>query len=375
MSNMNKLLSQTKVKLMMSPSTAFISNVMMSLNIHFSEEIPTACTEGTYIKINPDFFNKHTVGQRLFLLLHETWHVVFEHPFAMKKCEHPKVMNMAQDFYINQMLVDEGHEFIEGGCLDSKYKGWAVKAIYEDLLKNGEDGESHGGTGSDVQAPEGNEAEQKAAQSKVQEIICKAAMQAELSKQAGSIPEDVKRRIDDIRNPKLPWHQVLENYMQERVREEHSWNRRNKRYPSVYLPALAGEGMGEVRCYVDASGSISQKELGLEVAEMIYVKEMVNPTKMTINAFSHILGKEQAFERDEEIEFDADVSGGTSLQPVWRDIQSNQDTEVVIVFTDGYVQVPPAADLDCDVIFVIVNNSSWHHPDFTAIHMEIGYDD
>lgn len=374
MADLKKILSQTKVRLMMSPKSGFISSVLMALDVHFSEEVPTACTEGTSIKLNPKFFTDLPPNQRLFLLLHETWHVVYEHPWAMRNSSNPQVLNQAQDHYINLSLVKDGFEFIPGGCKDEKYIDWTVKDIYEDLLKNGS-GNGGGGIGSDVQAPEGNAEKAKDAKVRVREIICKAAMTAEMSGQAGSIPEDVKRMIEDIRNPKLPWHQVLENYMQERVREEHSWNRRNKRYPDVYLPSLAGEGMGEVRSYVDASGSISNKELGLEVAEMIYIKELVNPIRMSITAFACHLGKEQAFERDEEIEFDVDVGGGTNLRPVWADIQNAPETEVVVIFTDGYVEVPPAADLDCDVIFVIVNNPNWQHPDFTVIHMEIGHDD
>ncbi|CAL9959650.1 HNH endonuclease [Vibrio phage D292] len=374
MADLNKILSQTKVRLMMSPKSGFISSVLMALDVQYSEEVPTACTSGTSISINPKFFADLPPNQRLFLLLHEAWHVVYEHPWAMRSSDNPDILNQAQDHYINLSLVKDGFEFIPGGCKDEKYVDWTVKAIYEDLLKNGS-GSGSGGIGRDVQPTKGDEAKAKETKVRVQEIICKAAMAAELGNQAGSIPEDVKRMIEEIRNPKLPWHQVLENYMQERVREEHSWNRRNKRYPDVYLPSLAGEGMGEIRSYVDASGSISNKELGLEVAEMVYVKEMVNPTRMSITAFACHLGKEQAFERDEEIEFDVDVGGGTNLHPVWADIQNAPETEVVIIFTDGYVDVPPAADLDCDVIFVIVNNPSWQHPDFTVIHMEIGHDD
>lgn len=370
MPSLDKLLSQTKVKIMMSPKTSFISSVLMALDTHFDESVPTACTQGSYIKIGPEFFRELPVNQRLFLLLHEAWHVVFEHPFAMQNCDDPKRMNQAQDFYINQMLVDEGFEFIPNGCLDSKYKGWTVLEIYRDL-ENKSDGDG-GGIGQDVQLPTGSKDEVRDAQARVQEIIVKAAMQAEMAGQ--DIPEDIKRVIDAIRNPKLPWTVLLENYMTERVRDEYSWSRRNKRYQGIYLPSLAGEGMGEIRCYVDASGSISQKELALEVAEMIYIKEITNPSRMTINAFSHYLGKEQAFERDEEIEFDVDASGGTSLAPVWRDIRDNPETEVVVIFTDGHVEVPPVEKIDCSVIFVIVNNPTWSHPDFLSIHMEIKHD-
>lgn len=369
-----KALSQTKVQVMMSPKTSFISNVMLALKVEESGAIPTAATEGTKLMFNPEFFLGLSPKERVFLLLHETWHVIQEDPLRMKKAKYPKVMNFAQDYYINQRLVDEGFTMIQGGLYDKKYAGMTVVAIYDDLVKHGSEQEEQNPLAGDVQEAEGTPEEQKEAQTKVQEIISKAVMQAEISNQAGTIPEDIMRRVEDIRNPKLSWHQILEHYMQERVFDEYSWARRNRRISSIYLPSLWNEGMGEIRCYVDCSGSISQKELALEVKEMLYIKEISNPSKMVLHAFSHVLGKEQAFDRDEDIKFDADVSGGTSLSSVWRDIQNNPETEVTVIFTDGYVDVPPIDDLTCDVVFVIVNNKSWTHPDATVIHMEIPHD-
>lgn len=372
-----KALSVAKVQLMMAPQTAFVSSVMLALNLREDDSVPTACTDGLDIKFNPSFFLGLTSKVRISLILHETWHVIHEDPIRMAKASHPKIMNAAQDYYINQRLVDGGFPLGEGWLFDSKYQGMTIQQIYNKLLQDGQDGESSGSgnpLAGDVAPSEGQTPEQKATQHKIQEIISKAAMQAEMAKQAGTIPEDIARRIEEIRNPKLAWHQILERYMHDRVHDEYSWARRNRRYSDIYLPSLWNEGMGEIRCYIDCSGSISQQELALEVKEMIYIKEISNPALMTLKAFSHDLGREQAFERDEDIQFDADVSGGTSLRPVWRDIQQNQDTEVAVIFTDGWVDVPPIDDLACDVVFVIVENSNWDHPDATVIHMELPRD-
>lgn len=383
MLSFKKALSQAKVKVMMAPQTAFISSVMLALDLVESDTVPTASTDGLRILINPEFFLGLSSDERVFLLLHETWHVVKEDPLRMRKAKHPKIMNFAQDFHINNQLIDEGFKMIQGGLSDAKYKGWSVVQIYNDLIKDADKSEQQYGEGSgnplagDVEpVPDGASKEEiREQQVKVAEILAKAAMRAEMAKQAGSIPEDVIRRIEEIRNPKLPWHQVLENYMHERVFDEYSWSRRNRRVRSAYLPALWNEGMGEVRCYLDCSGSISQKELSLEVKEMMYIKEIANPLAMSLHAFSTVLGKEQRFERDEDIKFDADASGGTCLRCVWDDLQQHEETEVAVIFTDGYVSVPPLEDLECDVVFVIVNNPSWTHPDATVIHMEINHGD
>ena len=365
----NKALSQTKVKVMMTPNTAFISSVLLSLHLEASEDIPTACTEGTFIKFNPEFFLGLTAQERVFLVLHECWHVVHEDPIRMKKASDPKRMNAAADYYINNMLKKEKHHLIKGGLYAPKYDGMTIQQIY-DALENQEPEDNT--LDGDVQPFQGDAEKLK---NDVQEIVVKAAMQAEMAGQGDTLPSHVRDILEKIRNPKLPWHQTLEKYMQERVHDEYSWARRNRRISSVYLPSLWNEGMGEIRSYIDCSGSVSQHELALEVKEMCYIQEVTNPSKMTLRAFSHTLGKEQSYARDEDILFDADVSGGTSLLPVWRDIQANPETEVVVIFTDGYVQVPPVDELSVDVVFVIVNNPDWKHPDCTVLHMEIGHGD
>lgn len=354
-------LSRVKVKIMMKPNTAFISAVMMALDFHEDSRIPTACTNGLCIRVNPEFFASLDEGQRMFLILHETWHVAFDHITRLNQRE-PKKWNHATDYVINGQLVQEGFKFIEGGLLDSKYTGLSADEVY-DLLPENFDNQSNSLDG-DIESPgdgSGSEADQariEEARVKMQEIVARAAMQAEMSNQAGTIPESIRRAIEEARNPKLPWNVLLEQYMNERVQDEYSWNKRNRRFSHVYLPSLDNEGMGEVRCYVDCSGSITQKELALEVAEMCYIKEVSNPSRMVLRAFACNLGREQSFSRDEELDFDADTSGGTCLEPVWRDVKRNTDTEVVVIFTDGYVSVPPTAGMP-DIVWVIVNNENW----------------
>lgn len=373
-----KALSKAKVGIMMKENTAFISSVMMSLSFHWDQNIPTAGTNGLEIRINPAFFESLNPKQRVFLLLHETWHVAFMHVTRCFDFNYdPEKWNYAADYVINIMLVDEGHEFIQGGLLDEKYRGWDADAVYRDLpdppkmpqnilhgdIQNpGSNGDSQDGAGG----PTADEIKVKTA-----EVLARATMQADMAQQAGSVPADIRRAVEEARNPKLPWNVVLEQYMSERIQDEYSWNKRNRRFSHVYLPGLDSEGMGEVRCYLDASGSVSQKELSLQVAEMKYIKEVANPTVMALHAFSTELGREQRFERDEEIEFDVDAGGGTCVQPIMRDLAEHEETEVAVIFTDGCFSMPDTSHLQCDLVWVIVNNPEWTTDTGRVIHMRI----
>lgn len=372
----DKALSKAKVAIMMKPTTAFISSVMMALKFKWDDKEPTAYTDGLSIGINDSFWERLTAGQRVFLLLHETWHVALYHVTrcAESKKYEPKKWNYATDYYINLMLVKEGFEFIPGGLLNHDYDDLSVDEIYDrlpdvnSLPKNALDGDIKD-PGSKSDGSESATSEDVKAQ--ITEALARAMMQAEMAGQAGSIPQDIRRAVDAIRNPKLPWTVVLEQYMSERIQDEYSWNKRNRRFSHVYLPGLDSEGMGEVRCYVDASGSVSNHELALEVAEMCYIKEVANPLLMTLRAFACSLGRVQQFDRDQEIQFDVDTGGGTSFGPIYDDLMDNPETEVAVIFTDGELSVPDTSALPCDLVWVIVNNPSWTTDTGRVIHMEI----
>ncbi|WAI96152.1 metallopeptidase domain protein [Vibrio phage vB_VhaP_PG11] len=361
-------MGRTKVRIMMKPNTAFISAVMMALEFKVDNEIPTAQTNGLTIAFNEEFYKNLTVNQRVFLVLHETWHVAFDHILRATDMGYDlKRWNYATDYVINNMLVAEGHEFIQGGLLDPKYNNMTAEEVYAALPESPSTPNVLDG---DLGQP-GSAEEKDDMRAKVQEVIAKAAMQASMANQAGSVPSDIMRAIEEARNPKLPWPVILEQFLTERIQDEYSWNKRNRRFNHIYLPSLDNEGMGEIRSYVDASGSISQKELALEVAEMRYIKEVANPISMTLRAFSTVLGKEQTFARDEEIEFDVDASGGTCGTPIIRDLEQHPECEVAVIFTDGYVDFPSIENVNAELIFVIVNNPSWTTDLGRVIHMEI----
>lgn len=368
----DKALSKAKVAIMMKPNTAFISSVLMSLKSKWDDKHATAYTDGLSIGISTPFWERLTPGQRVFLLLHETWHVAFYHVTRCKESKkyEPQKWNYACDYYINLMLVKEGFEFIEGGLLDYAYDGMSVDEIYdalpENLPNNLLDGDMVEGGSMEEEQPTPDDVK-----ARITETLSRAMMQANMSGQAGSIPSDIRRAVEEIRNPRLPWNVVLEQYLSDRIQDEYSWNKRNRRFSHVYLPGLDSEGMGEIRCYVDASGSVSNHELALEVAEMCYIKEVANPLLMTLRAFAYSLGKVQQFDRDQEIQFDVDTGGGTSFEPIYDDLMDNPETEVAVIFTDGELSVPDTSALPCDLVWVIVNNPSWTTNTGRVIHMEI----
>src|SRR5690554_3436799 len=133
---LSKALSRTKIALMGSADSAFFTSCVFGLKHEFDDSIPTACTNGYWVKYNSEFFMKQTPPKRLGLLLHETLHVIFLHMGRLKGRDMTK-WNYACDYVINLILVDRGFELPAGALLDKKYKGMSAEEVY-DLLPDPE---------------------------------------------------------------------------------------------------------------------------------------------------------------------------------------------------------------------------------------------
>lgn len=368
-------LSKVRTKIMLSPNTAFIASLMLSTDFIESHDPIFGSTNGESIKINPTSFTQLSFDHQAFVVLHELWHIALFH-VPRSKGKDFAVWQEACDHVVNLMLIEAGFVPLPDIYADRRFSGMHVEAIYDLLMENKEsnsekDDSSGSSMGDDLQPEDTSASSLDALTATVATKIQQAANSAKMQGKADSIPEGVREILNEINNPELPWDKHLLRYMTAKSKNKTSWFRRNRRVRDMYLPSKLGRSMGEVHSYLDASGSISLKELSLEAAEMAYIFELTKPSKMVLHAFSHYLGEPQTFTKYGCVEdFEADAQGGTDLQPVWDNLKKEQP-QVAIIFTDGYVNVPPLEGLKTDIIFVIVNNPKWNHADHLVLHMSI----
>jgi predicted metal-dependent peptidase len=218
-----------KAKIELMTRSVFISTIALSLRHVITDATATADVNGTTIRYNPEFLKGQTVSQFAGLMAHECWHVAFQH-LARRGGRDPIIWNCAGDYIINHMLVKAGFEIPTAGLLDKKYgDGWSTDSIYDDLMKEKKDFDT---STLMLDLREEGEEDKPNINSAVTNIIVRARTQARISgKQArGEIPDEIERMIDELLNPKLPWQVILHKFLDQRVKEEYSWARRNRRY-------------------------------------------------------------------------------------------------------------------------------------------------
>jgi predicted metal-dependent peptidase len=226
--------------------------------IDASDWCPTAATNGRNFYYNRDFVNKLSVKKLEFLFGHEICHCVFDH-FGRVGSRDRMLSNIAQDYAVNQILVDEriGDKITEVQiCYDSKYRGKAWEEIYDELYEKAEkitmpellkqlgdllDEHIKEGDGQGEQEGEGKGNKPgmtKEEAQKIKDEIKQAMIQSAAAAGAGKTPAGIQRLIKDLTEPKIDWRELVRQEIQSIVRNDYAFTRPNRksdaqwRYPA-----------------------------------------------------------------------------------------------------------------------------------------------
>ena len=105
MSDIVEKLTTARVGLLL--KAPFFGNMATRMQLKDSSDwCPTAATNGRDFYYNKDFVSKLSVKKLEFLFGHEILHCVLDH-FGRAGSRDRKLCNIAQDFAVNQILVDE----------------------------------------------------------------------------------------------------------------------------------------------------------------------------------------------------------------------------------------------------------------------------
>lgn len=112
-------------------------DIVAETEVEIDYGIETACTNGIKIFINPEYMNKLSEKEQIFVFAHEMFHIVFDH-IARSEGKDPYYWNIATDAVINSILNNEGFVLTEN-CIKMKdAMNKNAEEIYEQLIKEKE---------------------------------------------------------------------------------------------------------------------------------------------------------------------------------------------------------------------------------------------
>jgi predicted metal-dependent peptidase len=280
------------------------------------------------------------------------------------------LMNMAEDFRINAMLIESKcGKMPDVGLYDKTISEKGMEAaidIYEKLYQQAKkqgggaggygqpgNGKSGAGSGFDIHLTPSAKAA-KADPGRMQQAIAAAAAAAEATGQ-GTIPSAVRRLLGEILDPKVSWQDHLRSTIIRKGGDPlYDWRYLDRHWLSrptpQYFAKQAHSGAGCVVIVGDTSGSIDGPMLQRFFAEMNGIVLDLNPAELHVlwcDAHLHRVDTleevDDLLEYKEVIESDGGPGGGggTSFKPPFKWVEEQGLVpDMLIYLTDTYGSFP-----------------------------------
>ena len=358
--------------------------------IDASEWCPTAATNGRDFYYNKKFVEKLSVKKLEFLFGHEICHGIFDH-FGRVGSRDRQLSNIAQDYAVNQILVDEriGEKITEVKiCYDQKYRGLAWEEIYDilyekaekismpDLLKQLGDlldehikeGDGEGGEGDGDKEGKGRPMISKEDAQKIRDEIKEAMIQSAAAAGAGKTPAGIQRMIKDMTEPKISWRDLVRQEIQSIIRNDYTFTRpsRKGQMSGAILPGMKEDTTIDVGISIDMSGSIGEEDASAFLGEIKGIMDQYQDFKINLWCFDTAIynHKEITHDNSHDLEdYEPQGGGGTDFEANWEFMKDNGiQPKKFIMFTDGYPCGGWGDEDYCDTIFIVKGNTSAEAP-------------
>jgi len=370
----------------------FFGNMATRMQLIEADEwCPTAATNGRNFYYNTKFVQKLSVKKLEFLFGHEICHCVFDH-FGRVGSRDRQLSNIAQDYAVNQILVDEriGEKITEVKiCYDAKYRGMAWEEIYDelyekaekismpDLLKQlgdlldehiNEDGSGPGKEGDGDKQGKGMPTMTKEEAQQIRDEIKEAMIQSAAAAGAGKTPAGIQRLIKDMTEPKISWRDLVRQEIQSIIRNDYTFSRpsRKGQMSGAILPGMKEATTIDVGICIDMSGSIGEEDATVFLSEVKGIVDQYEDFKINLWCFDTEIYNHKEFSQDnseELFEYEPQGGGGTDFAVNWEFMKDNGIApKKFIMFTDGYPCGSWGDEDYCDTIFIVKGNTEAEAP-------------
>ncbi|MDO8959446.1 MAG: VWA-like domain-containing protein [Rhodocyclaceae bacterium] len=358
----------------------------------------TTATDARALYYNPNWIENLTSAEVQFALAHEALHCALGH-FARRGHRVQRKWDLACDFAINPLLLDEGLKPPPGAQALDLYRGMAAEEIYpcidddldsemlDDHVWDSDEGGEGGGQGeqqSEAQGKGGSDNKEDGGTAPSEEIDPDAggsspekvgagstagdedgpppppltakekeqlqqqwqrhlAAAAQRAREAGKLSGQLARLTESALAAQVSWRALLAQYLTQVGRDDYTWLRPSRREGEVIWPSLRSHS-GDIHVAIDVSGSVSAADLASFLGEMNALKGTM-PVRITLFACDTALAADApwVFEPWDELRLPRQFAGGggTSFTPVFEWIErSGQQPDSLVYFTDAEGEFP-----------------------------------
>ncbi len=354
-------ITKQRIQLLCGDKSPFFAFISLNLMLKEKVECKSMATNGIYLYYNPKWVLSLKENELMAVICHEAMHCALGHlwrggPRAQKR------WNYSCDYVINGILDHSKFQLpkVDGkfDCLlDHAFDNLASEEVYSKIKDPDDPGGGGYGSGGLIDNHDywGDESDTKDGDGKViengagiwDERLSRAAVAAKLQ---GNLPAEIEAMIDDILDPKLPWREILRNFIHDSNKTEYRMSPPNKRFLHIPLimPSMKGEFI-EIGLARDTSGSMSDAALSSITSEVLGIADTFESFVLHIwdcDAKVHSYQRAETYEEVRDAVINVKGRGGTDFRPVFQDIEEKGlNISCLIYLTDtmgSFPDSPPA---------------------------------
>ena len=318
---------------------------------------------------NPEFMAALSDEHKLGVLMHEFYHIIFEHVTGRKPIEGIKrIDNIAMDLAINGLpeminklpnAANPGPPMAGGEPMQAVIPGeshfadlppcqtyeWYLEALKkmqeeQEQEEGGEGGQGEGEPGEGQPGggdPFGNadsfdshdafgETEgttNEIAKERLKDAVKKAAEEAQRASNWGSVSSQMRQEILDRIQARVDWKKVLRYFVKtsQRADRRSTPRRLNRRFPKIH-PGKRVRRHAKIAISIDQSGSVDDAMLAAFFTELNSLSEVA---EFTVIPFDSSVGEDKIFvwKRGQTRKWERVLCGGTDFNPPTKYVNEN----------------------------------------------------
>jgi predicted metal-dependent peptidase len=308
---------------------------------------------------NPEFMGSLSDDHKLGILMHEFYHLIFEHVTGRLPADGLKRIDNIANHLPSESnpgptIGDEPMRALipgEGMFKDLppfKTYEWYLEAL-KDMQKEGGDGEGNGDAFGGADSLDDHQGfgevdgtTQEIAKERMKETIKKAAEEAEKARNWGTVSSSMRQDVLDRIATKIDWRKVLRYFVKTSQRsDKRSTPRRlNKRFPKVH-PGKRVRRHAKIAISIDQSGSVDD---GMLTAFFSELNKLAEIAEFTVIPFDTRVAEDKVYtwKKGQTRKTERVLTGGTCFDAPTKYV-NERNFDGHIVLTDLMAPKPVAS--------------------------------
>jgi len=348
----NEKIDQAKTKLML--ENPYFGTLITSLDLRINNDIASIQNRGDVMEYNDEYLEVLSVNEVSTLLANAAMHQALFHS-ERGKGKVSSVWNLASDYAINDLLVENGFMLAPMANYASRFEMLYAEQIYTILL-----GELDLKENDETQDKQEQQREEISEEEIPEELLAQEEYELLLEQlnikleKYGDLPKGISRFVETKFESKIAWRDELYRYVNAHAKSDYKMFPPSKKhlYRGIALPSIYGEEL-KIVVAIDTSASIDDELLKLFLAELYEIMQVFTHYVIELIECDATIQNIQRLTPMEPLDPTLKGGGGTDFRPVFEHVvEENEDFKFLIYFTDGKGTFPNFEPL-IDVLWVM----------------------